>query len=71
MPMALFIPNPTDKELAEIAIATAHTTRAIAGFEPRLPCLASRPKGVQSHEMVDKVVSATKIARAMAPDLMI
>jgi phosphate acetyltransferase len=64
-------PNPTDKELAEIAIATAHTTRAIAGFEPRIAMLSFSTKGSASHEMVDKVVSATKIARAMAPDLMI
>ena len=28
-------PNPNDKELAEIAIATAHTARAIGGFEPK------------------------------------
>jgi phosphate acetyltransferase len=64
-------PNPTDKELAEIAVATAHTTRAIAGFEPRIAMLSFSTKGSAKHELVDKVVSATKIAREMAPDLMI
>jgi phosphate acetyltransferase len=64
-------PNPTDKELAEIAIATAHTTRAICGFEPRIAMLSFSTKGSASHELVDKVVSATKIAKEMAPDLMI
>jgi phosphate acetyltransferase len=64
-------PDPTDKELAEIAIATAHTTRAIAGFEPRIAMLSFSTKGSASHELVDKVVSATKIAKEMAPDLMI
>jgi phosphate acetyltransferase len=64
-------PNPTDKELAEIAIATAHTTRAIAGFEPRIAMLSFSTKGSASHELVDKVVSATRIAKEMAPDLMI
>ncbi|MGB8492010.1 MAG: phosphate acetyltransferase [Bacteroidales bacterium] len=64
-------PNPTDKELAEIAVATAHTARAIAGFEPRIALLSFSTKGSAKHEMVDKVISATKIARAMAPDLMI
>jgi len=64
-------PNPTDNELAEIAIATAHTTRAIAGFEPRIAMLSFSTKGSASHEMVDKVVSATRIAKEMAPDLMI
>jgi phosphate acetyltransferase len=64
-------PNPNDKELAEIAIATAHTARAICGFEPRIAMLSFSTKGSASHEMVDKVVSATRIAKEMAPDLMI
>ena len=64
-------PNPTDRELAEIAIATAHTTRAIAGFEPRIAMLSFSTKGSASHELVDKVISATKIAKEMDPDLMI
>jgi phosphate acetyltransferase len=64
-------PDPTDKELAEIAIATAHTTRAICGFEPKIAMLSFSTKGSASHEMVDKVVNATKYAKEMAPDLMI
>ncbi|MFN8239633.1 MAG: phosphate acetyltransferase [Bacteroidales bacterium] len=64
-------PNPTDKELAEIAVATAATTRSICGFEPRVAMLSFSTKGSASHELVDKVVNATKIAKEMAPDLMI
>lgn len=64
-------PNPTDKELAEIAIATGHTARVLAGFEPRIALLSFSTKGSARHELVDKVVSATKIAQQMAPDLMI
>ncbi|MDD4218145.1 MAG: phosphate acetyltransferase [Bacteroidales bacterium] len=64
-------PNPTAKELAEIAVATGHTTRAIAGFEPRIAMLSFSTKGSAKHEMVDKVVEATAIAREMAPDMMI
>jgi phosphate acetyltransferase len=64
-------PNPTDKELAEIAVATAHTARAIGGFEPKIAMLSFSTKGSANHELVDKVVSATKIAHKMAPDLMI
>jgi phosphate acetyltransferase len=64
-------PDPTDKELAEIAVATAHTARAICGFEPRIALLSFSTKGSAKHEMVDKVISATNIARQMAPDLMI
>jgi phosphate acetyltransferase len=64
-------PNPTDKELAEIAVATAHTAKAIAGFEPKIALLSFSTKGSAKHELVDKVVSATKIAQQMAPHLMI
>ncbi len=64
-------PDPTDKELAEIAVAAGQTARAICGFEPKIALLSFSTKGSARHEMVDKVVSATKIAREMAPDMMI
>jgi phosphate acetyltransferase len=64
-------PDPTDKELAEIAVATAGTTRAIAGFEPRIAMLSFSTKGSAQHEMVDKVINATRIAREMEPGLQI
>ena len=64
-------PNPNEKELAEIAVASAHTARAICGFEPRIAMLSFSTKGSAKHEMVDMVVNATKIAKEMAPDLQI
>lgn len=64
-------PNPTDKELAEIAVATGATTRAIAGIEPRIAMLSFSTKGSAKHEMVDKVVNATRIAKEMDPSLKI
>ncbi len=64
-------PNPTDTELAEIAVATAGTTRAIAGFEPRVAMLSFSTMGSAKHEMVDKVVNATKMAREMAAGIQI
>lgn len=64
-------PNPTAKELAEIAVTTGHTTRAIAGFEPRIAMLSFSTKGSAKHEMVDKVVEATKLAQEMDPSLQI
>jgi len=64
-------PDPTEKELAEIAVATAHTARAICGFEPKIAMLSFSTKGSASHPLVDKVVNATRIAKEMAPDLMI
>ncbi len=64
-------PNPTDKELAEIAVATAKTTKAIAKMEPRVAMLSFSTKGSAKHEMVDKVVNATKMAKEMMPELQI
>jgi len=62
-------PNPDEKQLAEIAVASAHTARAIAGFEPRIAMLSFSTKGSAKHEMVDRVINATRIAKEMAPDL--
>jgi phosphate acetyltransferase len=64
-------PNPTDKELAEIAVATAKTTKTIAQIEPRIAMLSFSTKGSASHELVDKVVNATRIAKEMDPSLKI
>ncbi len=63
-------PNPTDKELAEIAVCTAKTTLAIAEMEPRVALLSFSTKGSAKHEMVDKVASATRMAREMAPQFL-
>lgn len=64
-------PNPTAPELAQIAISTAQTARSIAGFEPRVAMLSFSTKGSAQHEMVDKVVEATRIAQEMEPTLQI
>jgi len=62
-------PNPDEQQLAEIAISTAHTTKAIAGFEPRVAMLSFSTKGSAKHELVDKVVNATRIAQKADPSL--
>jgi phosphate acetyltransferase len=64
-------PNPDDKQLAEIAVATAKTARDIAGMEPRVAMLSFSTKGSARHEMVDLVVNATSLARSMDPGLSI
>ena len=63
-------PDPTDKELAEIAVATARTTRDIVGVEPKVALLCFSTMGSAKHPLVDKVVSATKMAKEMAPEFM-
>ena len=64
-------PNPDAKQLAEIAISTAETARSLGGFEPRVAMLSFSTKGSAKHELVDKVVEATRIAKEMAPELQI
>ena len=62
-------PLPTAQELAEIAVCTAETTRDIAGFEPRIAMLSFSSQGSAKHELVDKVIEATRIAKEMNPTL--
>ena len=62
-------PNPNENELAEIAVVTAQTAKKIAGLDPRVAMLSFSTKGSAKHEMVDKVVNATRIAHEMAPEL--
>ena len=64
-------PNPTASELAEIAVASARTTKAIAGLEPKVALLSFSTKGSAKNEMVDKVIEATTIAQEMAPEFKI
>jgi phosphate acetyltransferase len=65
------LPDPTAQELAQIAVATADTARDIAGVEPRVAMLSFSTKGSAKHERVDKVIEAGKIAREMAPELIL
>ena len=63
--------DPSAVELAEIAIATAATTRNVIGVEPRVALLSFSTKGRAKHKWVDKVVEALRIVRERAPDLAI
>ncbi len=64
-------PDPTVRELAEIAVATAQTARSIAGLEPRVAMLSFSTKGSAKHEKTQKVIDATALARSMDPKLLI
>ena len=63
-------PMPDANQLAQIAICTAQTAKSVAGFaEPRVAMLSFSTKGSASHEVVDKVIEATKIAKEKDPSL--
>ena len=61
-------PNPTAQQLAEIAIASAHTAQ-VFGIEPRVAMLSYSTGTSGKGADVDVVVEATHIAKEMAPDL--
>ena len=65
------VPDPTTEELAQIAIATAKTTRDIAGLDPVVAMLSFSTKGSASHERVDKVRLATELVQKLDPTLKI
>ena len=65
------MPNPTAEELASIAVATAQTAKNIVGADPRVAMLSFSTRGSAKHEMVDKVVEATRLAKEMAPEFKI
>jgi phosphate acetyltransferase len=65
------MPNPSDAELAQIAIASAETARVLCGLDPRVAMLSFSTYGSAQHELVDKVKRATAIAREQAPGLKI
>ena len=65
-------PMPDADQLSQIAICTAHTAQCVAGFaEPRVAMLSFSTKGSASHEVVDKVVEATRLTKQRVPELKI
>lgn len=64
-----FVPEPTEDQLADIAISSANTYKSLIGVEPVVAMLSFSTKGSASHRLIDKVIKATKIAQEKAPDL--
>ena len=65
-------PMPDAQQLAQIAVCTAQTAKSVAGFaDPRVAMLSFSTKGSAKHEVVDKVVEATRLAKELDPSLKI
>ena len=63
-------PVPTAEQLAQFAYCTAETAKSVAGItDPRVAMLSFSTKGSASHEVVDKVVEATRLAHEHYPEL--
>ena len=65
-------PAPDAGQLAQIAVCTARAAMSVAGFaDPRVAMLSFSTKGSAKHEVVDKVVEATALAKELDPALKI
>jgi phosphate acetyltransferase len=61
--------DPTPVQMADIAIATAESTRILINTAPAVALLSFSTKGSGTHAEVDKVKEAVEIVKARAPEL--
>jgi len=65
------IVEPTTAELAEIAIASAASHKALTGEEPRVAMLSFSTMGSAQHPAATRMAEATALTRAKDPDLLV
>jgi phosphate acetyltransferase len=63
--------NPDPEKLAAIASCSAESFELLVQEEAMVAMLSHSTKGSAKHADVDKVVEATRIAKELAPDLML
>lgn len=64
-----FVIDPTDEQLADIAVTTGHTYRELIGEEPNVALLSFSTKGSAKHERIDKIIRALALAKAKDPTM--
>ena len=65
------VPQPTEDQLADIAISAAESCEAYLETEPRVAMLSFSTHGSADHPDASRVVSALKMVQRRAPDLLI
>ena len=63
--------DPSAEEMAEIAVASARSFETLTAEVPRVAMLSFSTRGSAVHGAVSKVVTATELAKAAAPDVLI
>ena len=63
--------DPTEDELASIAIMAAKSCKNLLQTEPHVAMLSFSTKGSANHRKVSKVVTATKIVQSKSPEIKI
>ena len=63
------IADPSPRELADIALASAQSCRRLLGVEPKVALLSFSTHGSAQHPRIGKARAALAILRAEAPDL--
>lgn len=65
------IPDPSPKQLANIALASADLFRLLINKEPKVAMLSFSTNRSATHKILDKVIEATNIVQGLSPDLKI
>jgi len=65
------IPDPSPRQLANIALITAELVKQVLDIEPIVAMLSYSTKGSASGRFVDKVKEAVTLAKNLAPDLIV
>ncbi len=65
------LPDPNPEQLADVAIASADTAKAMLGVEPKVAMLSFSTAGSAEHAMVEKVRAALAIVKERRPDLQV
>ncbi|MCL2861211.1 MAG: phosphate acetyltransferase [Firmicutes bacterium] len=62
---------PDAQQLADIALSSAESAKAIAGTTPRVAMLSFSTKGSAKHECASKVIEATELVKKANPTLQV